>query len=131
LNEGVEMVMWVLDNALGGEIFVPKIPSYRVMDLAEAIGPECEKKIIGVRPGEKVHEEMITASDSANTWDLEKYFAILPSGVGSQDRRKGYYRKFEKMPGGFSYNSGSNSTFLSVPEIRALIKEHVSKHFSA
>ena len=68
LDEGVEMVMWALDNAKGGEIFVPKIPSYRILDLAEAISPSCSHRIVGIRPGEKIHEEMITASDSLSIW---------------------------------------------------------------
>jgi len=78
LQEGVEMVMWALANAHGGEIFVPKIPSYRITDVANAVAPECRHEVVGVRPGEKVHEEMITASDSFNTLDLGRYFAILP-----------------------------------------------------
>ena len=76
LNEGVEMVKWALKNAIGGEVFVPKIPSYRVIDQAEAIGPSCKKEIVGIRPGEKLHEEMITSSDSFTTIDLGRYFAI-------------------------------------------------------
>ena len=79
LQEGVDMVLWALENAQGGEIFVPKIPSYRITDVAQAIGPECEHPVVGIRPGEKIHEEMITASDSFNTVDLGRYFAILPS----------------------------------------------------
>ena len=79
LEEGVDLVLWALEQRPGGEIFVPKIPSYRITDVAQAIGPECEHPVIGIRPGEKLHEEMITASDSFNTVDLGKYFAILPS----------------------------------------------------
>ena len=79
LDEGVNMVIWALDNAFGGELFVPKIPSYRISDVAEAISPSCEKLIVGIRPGEKIHEDMITASDSINTIDLGNYHAILPS----------------------------------------------------
>ena len=79
LGEGVDMVLWSLENALGGELFVPRIPSYRIMDVAEAVGPNCEKPIVGIRPGEKIHEEMITESDSFTTIDLGSYYAILPS----------------------------------------------------
>jgi UDP-N-acetylglucosamine 4,6-dehydratase (inverting) len=79
LQEGVQMVLWALENALGGEIFVPKIPSYLITDLATAIGPECEQRVVGIRPGEKIHEEMITTSDSLNTIDLGPYYAILPT----------------------------------------------------
>jgi UDP-N-acetylglucosamine 4,6-dehydratase/5-epimerase len=122
LHEGVEMVLWALENAKGGEIFVPKLPSYRIMDLAEAIGPECEKRIVGVRPGEKIHEEMITASDSFNTVDLGAYFAILPTGSGVENDA----RSVEKGKG---YGSGTNSDFLSVERLRFLITENVDSSF--
>lgn len=79
LEDGVEMVLWALEHARGGEIFVPKIPSYRITDVAKAIGPDCEQRVVGIRPGEKIHEEMITESDSFNTVDLGRYYAILPS----------------------------------------------------
>ena len=77
LKEGVDMVFWAMNNNYGGEIFVPKIPSFRVSDLAEAIGPSCKKNICGIRPGEKLHEEMISSSDSYSTIDLGKYYALL------------------------------------------------------
>jgi UDP-N-acetylglucosamine 4,6-dehydratase (inverting) len=125
LQEGVDMVLWSMENALGGEIFVPKIPSYRIMDVAQAIAPECERRIVGIRPGEKLHEEMITSSDSYNTVDLGRYFAILPSaGNYSADSY------LEQRPGqliepGFSYNSGTNERFLTVEELRELITDHM------
>ena len=126
LQEGVEMVVWSLENALGGEILVPKIPSYRITDVATAIGPECRQEIVGIRPGEKIHEEMITASDSFNTVDLGRYFAILPVSadysVGDYCRRQGG----EPIPPGFAYNSGTNPDFLSVDRLRELIAAHVA-----
>jgi FlaA1/EpsC-like NDP-sugar epimerase len=129
LQEGVDMVLWALENALGGEIFVPKIPSFRITDLAEAIGPSCKKPIIGIRPGEKIHEEMITSSDSFNTVDLGQYYAILnTSGGKSAD----LYTKMEtakKVPTGFCYNSGDNPQFLTIPEIQSLIKKHLDPSF--
>ena len=130
LQEGVEMVLHAAQHAVGGEIFVPKIPSYRILDVAEAIGPECEKPIIGIRPGEKIHEEMITESDSPNTVDLGKLFAILPSTGGSAARHyiDGGHGKL--VPAGFSYNSGSNDDFLTVEELRALIRTHVDPGFA-
>src|SRR5690606_29786328 len=79
LQGGVDMVMYALEHAWGGELFVPKIPSYKILDVAEAIGPECEKPLVGIRPGEKVHEEMITPSDSFYTYDLGEYYVVLPS----------------------------------------------------
>ena len=129
LREGVEMVLWSLQNALGGELFVPKIPSYRITDLAEAIGPSCEKPITGIRPGEKIHEEMITASDSFTTIDLGDYYAILPSDGRVQQRYQEAGISNTKVPEGFAYNSGSNPVFLSVEELRAQIRKHVDPCF--
>ena len=84
LQGGVNMVMHALEHAWGGELFVPKIPSYKIMDVAEAIGPKCSKPIVGIRPGEKVHEEMITSSDSFYTYDLGKYYTFyLPHTCGN------------------------------------------------
>jgi len=121
LQEGVDMVLWSIDASLGGEIFVPKIPSYRITDLAEAIAPDCERRIIGIRPGEKVHEEMITSSDSYNTVDLGRYYAILPSsGEHSADAYL-EQRGGQRVTPGFSYNSGTNERFLTVDELRGLI----------
>ena len=129
LQEGVEMVLWALQNALGGEIFVPKIPSYRITDVAKAIGPSCRQKIVGIRPGEKVHEEMITTSDSLNTVDLGDYYAILNTGSGQSVEEYLKKRKGKKVKDGFCYNSGQNEKFLSVPEIRNLICRHLDPQF--
>ena len=122
LQQGVDMVIWAINNSLGGEIFVPKIPSYRIIDVAKAIGPDCEYKTVGIRPGEKIHEEMITPGDSFNTVDLGEYYAIVSSaGTLSVDN---YSHKCggEPVEAGFSYNSSTNDHFLSVNEIRNLIK---------
>ena len=129
LDEGVEMVLWSLDNALGGELFVPKIPSYRIMDVAEAIGPGCEKPVVGIRPGEKIHEEMITASDSFSTIDLGDYYAILPSDGSVQKRYRAVGRAIQMVEPGFAYNSGSNPDFLTVDQLRQLIRDHVNPAF--
>ena len=129
LSEGVDMVMWALENALGGELFVPKIPSYRITDLAEAIGPSCDKPIIGIRPGEKIHEEMITASDSFTTIDLGPYYAILPSDGLVQQRYQDAGINSVAVPPGFAYDSGSNPDFLSVEQLRELIRKHVNPAF--
>ena len=129
LSEGVAMVLWALENSLGGELFVPKIPSYRITDVAEAIGPSCEKPIIGIRPGEKVHEEMITSSDSFTTIDLGNYYAILPSDGRVQKRYLEAAISSKPVATGFAYNSGSNPEFLSVEQLRALIREHVDPAF--
>jgi len=129
LNEGVAMVLWALEQAQGGELFVPKIPSYRITDVAEAIGPSCEKPISGIRPGEKIHEEMITASDSFTTIDMGLYYAILPSEGRVQKLYHEAGISYTAVPSGFAYNSGSNPDFLSVEQLRALIHEHVDKAF--
>ena len=129
LADGVKMVLWALKNSLGGELFVPKIPSYCITDLAEAIGPSCEKPIIGVRPGEKIHEEMITSSDSLSTIDLGAYYAILPSDGWVQKNYKNAGRKIQNVRPGFAYNSGTNPDFLSIEELRNLIREHVDSTF--
>ena len=127
LQEGVDMVLWSLEHAWGGEILVPKIPSYRITDVAVAIGPECKHSVIGVRPGEKIHEEMITASDSFNTVDMGRYYAILPAGAEYSIRD--YCEKAGAKPveQGFCYNSGSNEHFLTVDELRSLIHTHVEQ----
>lgn len=126
LEDGVKMVLHALEHAWGGELFIPKIPSYRVVDLAEAIGPECEHPVIGIRPGEKIHEEMITSSDSFTTYDLGKYYVILPQVP--HWNLDAYIEKFKAQPveQGFSYSSGKNEEFLTVDAIRQLIQEHVS-----
>jgi len=125
LQESVEMVDWVIKNSLGGEIFVPKIPSYKVIDLAEAICQNCEKKIIGLRPGEKIHEEMISNQDALYTVDLGKYFAILPQL--SDFNIKQYCKLQNGVPvsHNFSYNSQTNKEFLDVEEIRELISKNL------
>lgn len=129
LQGGVNMVIHALENAWGGELFVPKIPSYRITDVAEAIGPECEKPIIGIRPGEKIHEEMITASDSFNTYDLGKYYAILPQVPRFKLEDFIDHHKAKPVEQGFRYNSGENDKWETVESLRKLIKEHVDPTF--
>lgn len=130
LDEGVDMVLYALDNAWGGEIFVPKIPSYRIMDVAQAIGPDCEHKVIGIRPGEKIHEEMITVSDSFSTYDINNYYAILPQVPIW--KMEDFMDNFSpaKVELGFNYNSGTNADVLTVEELRKLIQKHVDPTFS-
>lgn len=129
LAGGVGMVMYALENAWGGEIFIPKIPSYRITDVAEAIGPECEQVIVGIRPGEKVHEEMITSSDSFYSYDLGKYYTILPAT--HKWNLNAFKEKFDAklVEPGFCYNSGENIEWETVTSLRALIKEHIDSRF--
>ena len=135
LEEGVDMVFFALENALGGEIFVPKIPSYRIKEVAEAIGPDCEHPVVGIRPGEKLHEEMITSSDSQNTIETENYYVIVPnSQEGSyqsvMERYLAHYKAKHVTPG-FCYSSGQNTDWLDAAQIRDLIKKHVDSGFNA
>ena len=130
LNDGVEMVLHALETSWGGEIFVPKIPSYRITDVAKAIAPTCEQKVVGIRPGEKVHEEMISSSDSFSTYDLGRYYAILPQApIWDLKEFIKNFKAVEVTPG-FNYNSGSNPELLSVDQIREMIQEHVDNKFS-
>lgn len=130
LQGGVDMVMYALEHAWGGEIFVPKIPSYKITDIAEAIAPNVEIKIVGIRPGEKVHEEMITSSDSYLTYDLGKYYVILPSTPKWDVQHFLTSNNAKKVVDGFSYNSLNNTEWLTVEELRSLIKEHVDSNFT-
>jgi UDP-N-acetylglucosamine 4,6-dehydratase (inverting) len=131
LTDGV--VLQALNQSLGGEIYVPKIPSYRILDVAEAIGPECEKPVVGIRPGEKLHEEMITASDSAMTVEAEEYYVIVPSltDVSRQQVMSDFAAKHGAAPVAdeFRYSSGRNTDWLTVEALRRLIVEHVDSSF--
>jgi UDP-N-acetylglucosamine 4,6-dehydratase (inverting) len=129
LERGVEMVLHALEHAWGGELFVPKIPSYHITDIAQAIGPDCKHEIVGIRPGEKIHEEMITPSDSFNTYDLGEYYVILPS-VPNWDLNEFIESlNAKKVIEGFSYNSGENTEWESVSSLRDLIKLHLYPEF--
>lgn len=123
LEEGVEMVLYTIENALGGEIFVPKIPSYKIETVAKAIASEAKMEYIGIRPGEKLHEEMITESDSYNTIEFDRYYAILPVGV-NKEKYLSYY-KAKEVPPGFKYNSGTNTEWETVESLGEKIKKYV------
>lgn len=130
LKGGADMVLHAMETAWGGEIFVPKIPSYKITDVATAIAPDCKQEIIGIRPGEKVHEEMITSSDAFTTYDLGKYYAILPQ-VPTFNLKQ-YINHFgaKLVEKGFQYNSGDNEEWINAEEIRTLIKEHLYPDFT-
>ena len=123
LDEGVEMVLWAMDNTLGGEIFVPKIPSYKLSDVAKAISPQSEIKVIGIRPGEKMHEELITISDGVNTIDRGNYYVITPSLQKYSDQCKSSGIDFKNLPIDFSYKSNTNKDFLTVEDLKKLINK--------
>lgn len=127
LQQGVDFVIQCFEKMIGGELFVPKIPSYRILDVVKAIAPKAKIKLVGVRPGEKIHEEMITKSDSLNTFEFKKYFVILPNSDYSRISKKQYISKMKSKGGKsikdeFSYNSKENKIFLSVNQIKKLIK---------
>jgi len=126
LDEGVDLVMQALVTMWGGEIFVPKIPSYRITDVAEAIAPGCRREVVGIRPGEKLHEEMITETDGFNSVEFDRHFVILPS-MPLWDEEK-FRRAFDgrRCVVGFNYSSGTNDRFLTVEELRTLIDAHVA-----
>ena len=130
LEEGVAMVLDAIETMWGGEIFVPKIPSYRIIDVARAVAPDCRTEMVGIRPGEKLHEEMVTATDALNTIEFKKYFVILPSMRlwNVEEFRQAFDGSF--CQDGFCYNSGTNSQWLTVEEIRDLIRKHVDPAFS-
>ncbi|MEZ0609565.1 UDP-N-acetylglucosamine 4,6-dehydratase (inverting) [Fibrella sp. WM1] len=130
LEDGVEMVLYALEHAWGGEIYVPKIPSYRITELATAIGPNCEQKLVGVRPGEKLHEEMITETDSLNTIETDRYYVITPSTPtwSIDDYLSAFSGK--RVAEGFKYNSGTNDEWLSVDQLRDEIRQHVDPQFN-
>jgi FlaA1/EpsC-like NDP-sugar epimerase len=130
LDEGVNLVFMALKKMWGGEIFIPKIPSYNIVDIAKAVAPECELKVVGIRPGEKLHEEMITETDSLNTVEFEKYFVILPSA--SQWDFQDFIKKSDEKPGkmcefGFAYNSSTNVDFHTIEELKTLVKDNCSE----
>jgi FlaA1/EpsC-like NDP-sugar epimerase len=129
LEEGVEMVLHAIEHAWGGELYVPKIPSYKILDVAKAVAPNCKIEYVGVRPGEKIHEEMITETDSLNTYDCGKYYVINPTvpAWSVQEWVKEFHAKL--VPQGFKYNSGSNSEWVEVEDIRKLIVQHIDSSF--
>ena len=127
LEDGVKMVLWAIEHAIGGEIFVPKISSYKIETLARAVAPKAKLTEIGIRPGEKLHEEMITSSDSYNTIEFDEYYAILPSHVQKEKYLKHF--KAKEVEKGFEYNSGTNTKWETVESLRKLIKKHIDEKF--
>ncbi|MCC8071490.1 MAG: UDP-N-acetylglucosamine 4,6-dehydratase (inverting) [Bacteroidales bacterium] len=130
LEEGVDLVLWALENHLGGEIFIPKIPSYHIKDVATAIAPNLPQVEVGIRPGEKLHEEMITVTDALNTIDIGKYYAILPS-VSFKHQPAAYiaHHNGKRVPEGFHYSSDQNTEWETVETMREKIKRYVDPNF--
>ena len=130
LQAGVDLVMFAIGHHLGGEIFIPKIPSYHIVDVAKAIAPNLPQVEVGIRPGEKLHEEMITATDAMNTIDLGRYYAILPS-VSFKHQREEYleHHQAKLVPEGFHYSSDQNEEWETVESLTTKIKEFVDPNF--
>jgi len=129
LQDGCQMVFDAIEKAWGGELFVPKIPSYKIIDVATAIGPDCRQEEVGIRPGEKLHEEMITVSDALNTYDIGKYYAILPQHPTFNRDKYIKHFKARLVDPDFSYNSGDNKEWETVESLRELVKIHVDPNF--
>ena len=130
LSQGVDFVINAFIDMCGGEIFVPKIPSYNIIDMAKAVGPDCKLEFVGIRPGEKIHEEMITESDSYNTFDLGEFYVIAsPILMESiENHYKNRNMQIRKVDEGFRYNSGENKRFLSIKEIGNLYANYLENH---
>ncbi|MGB4373185.1 MAG: UDP-N-acetylglucosamine 4,6-dehydratase (inverting) [Halanaerobiales bacterium] len=120
LEEGVEMVFTALEKMQGGEVFVPKIPSMKITDLAKAIAPECELEIVGIRPGEKLHESLITASDARHTLEFDNYYIIQPEFSWW---RLGNHKDGKPIEEDFEYTSDKNEEWLTVEEMREMLKQ--------
>lgn len=129
LPQSINLVLYALENAWGGEIFVPRIPSFKIVDLVSALAPECKIKIAGVRPGEKLHEEMITETDSLNTLEFKDYFVIMPSSPLWNAKKYMKTFKGKLVVPGFKYNSGTNNEWLSVKDLKRLIEKNINKNF--
>lgn len=123
MDDAIKLVIFALQNNYGGEIFIPKLASYNIMDLAKAVSANAKIKIVGIRPGEKIHEEMITKSESLSTIDIGKYFVILSEF--NQKIKKEYLnnKKFKKITKEFSYNSGENNYFLTIQELKKIVSK--------
>ena len=124
------MVIWSLKNAHGGEIIVPKIPSFRIKDLAKVVTPECKVNYIGIRAGEKIHEEMITGNERQDIFDIGKYYAILPNNYLTQRKRKklSKFTKLKQVKYGFSYSSDKNKDFLNLTDLKKLVKKYTKQY---
>ena len=128
VKQAIEMVIWSFSNTLGAEIFIPKIPSFKVMDLAKVI--KSNNKIIfsGIRKGEKLHEEMITSSDSITTYDIGEKYLIIPSNEKSLiNKYRNKFRTFKKVKEGFSYNSRDNSNYLKLSDLKKIVDNSINK----
>ena len=126
LEQGVELVWHAFDDMVGGEIYVKKIPSMNICDLATAVAPECRQTTIGIRPGEKLHEQMIGAEDSWHTYEYAEHFKILPA-INGWDETPERIKNGVKVPEGFVYASDNNSQWMSQDELKAWVEANRHK----
>ncbi len=126
LEQGVELVWHAFDDMVGGEIYVKKIPSMNICDIARAVDPGCEQKIVGIRPGEKLHEQMIGVEDAPHTYEYSDHYKILPA-IHNWDSDGGRIKDGKRVPDGFSYCSDTNSSWMTIPELRAWIDANRAK----
>lgn len=122
LRQGVDLVLKALDESVGGEIFISKIPSFKITDLAKAMLPDCEMPEVGIREGEKLHEVMVNKEDAPNTLEFDKHFVIYPQ-IRWENQNKYNIKGGKKVPEGFEYSSGTNNWWLSVEELQELLKK--------
>lgn len=126
LKDSVSMVLWSIQKNLGGEVFIPKLPSYKILDLAKAIDENIKIKISGIRAGEKISEELITPAESMNCYDLGKYYVLLG---GENDKVKNFYKKkYSKVSKNFSYTSSNNNNFLNVKQLKQVINNFINNY---
>ena len=126
LEQGVELVWHAFDDMVGGEIYVKKIPSMNICDIARAVGPDCEQKVIGIRPGEKLHEQMVGVEDAPHTYEYPGHYKILPA-IHSWDRDAGRIKDGQRVPEDFSYRSDTNREWMTVPQLQAWMKANAAK----
>ena len=126
LEQGVELVWHAFDDLVGGEIYVKKIPSMNICDIARAVDPDCEQKVIGIRPGEKLHEQMISTEDSPHTYEYPGHYKILPA-IHSWDSDVNRIKDGKRVPEGFSYTSDNNKEWMTIAELQKWIAENKAK----
>lgn len=122
IQQGVDFVLWCLEHMCGGELFVPKLPSMNIMDLARAIAPDCRTKIIGIRPGEKLHEVLIPREEARNSLEFDNYYIIQPQFPFWGERSN--WSEGRRVPEDFEYNSGTNPWRLSGEEMREMVRQY-------
>ena len=131
LQEAVNLVFKALMRMEGGEVFVPKIPSTTILDIARAVDPACKTKVIGIRPGEKLHECMIPADEARNTIEFGDHFVILPAYCNWSNKPPAYFDEGTICREGFSYSSDNNALWLTVEQLRSMIQENDQANLDA